>query len=77
MTYHLALSKMIYIISENHYVLTYNEEHENIFSEVPMVSFRRVTTIKDILVHSKMKMVSFKQGSSKKCNRKNYMVDRH
>ena len=77
MTYHPALSRKIYnILKDNQNILTCNEEHQRIFSEVPMVSFRRAKTIKDILVRSKLKMDSFEQGSSNKCNRKNCMVDR-
>ena len=46
-TYHPALSKRIYnILRENHNILASNEQHKRIFSEVPLVSFRRSKTIK-------------------------------
>ena len=75
-TYHPALSKKLYdILRDNHNILHTDEEHRRVFSEVPMVSFRRAKTIKDVLVRSKLKTVDFQPGSCNKCNRSNCDVD--
>ncbi len=75
-TYHPALSRKLYdVINNNHNILTVDEEHRRVFSQVPMVSFRRAKTIKDVLVRSKLKTEEFQQGSCNKCHRSNCLVD--
>ena len=75
-TYHPALSRKIYdVLKNNHNILNSSEEHRRVFSQVPMVSFRRARTIKDVLVRSKLKTEEFQPGSCNKCNRSNCLVD--
>ena len=75
-TYHPALSKKLHDgLRNNHNILNVDEEHRRVFSQIPMVSFRRAKTIKDVLVRSKLKTEEFQPGSSNKCNRSNCLVD--
>ena len=76
LTYHPALSKRIYdIIRENQNILQVNEEHRRVFSCLPLVSFRKGKTLKDVLVRSKLRVEDFQPGSCNKCNRPNCLVD--
>ena len=45
-----------------------DEEHKKVFSEVPLVSFRRAKTLQDILVRSKLNDTNSATGSCKQCN---------
>ena len=76
LTYHPALSKKVYdIINLNQNILNINEEHKKVFSEPPMVSFRRGKTLKDVLVRSKLREEEFQQGSCVGCQKGNCLVD--
>ena len=75
LTYHPALSKKIYdILKQNQNILKVNAEHKKIFNEIPLVSFRRGKTLKDVLVRSKLK-VEFKPGACVGCERPNCLID--
>ena len=76
LTYHPALSRNIYdILKNNHNILHINGEHRRVFECLPVVSFRRAKTLKDVLVRSKLKSGDFQQGSCNRCNRSNCLVD--
>ena len=75
LTYHPAFGKKIYdVLKQNHNILNINEEHKRIFNEIPLVSFRRGKTLKDVLVRSKLKE-EFKPGGCVGCGRRNCLVD--
>ena len=77
LTYHPALSRKIYdILNLNHNILNVNKEHEQVFIETPMVSFRRGKTLKDVLVRSKLRDEDFQPGVCIGCHQKrNCLVD--
>ena len=75
-TYHPALSKRIYdILKSNQNILQSNAEHKKVFGSLPMVSFRRAKTIKDVLVRSKLMEREFEPGSCQTCTRRNCLVN--
>ena len=68
-TFHPALSRKIYdILNRAQVILQSDEEHKKVFSEVPLVSFRRAKTLQDILVRSKLNDTNSATGSCKQCN---------
>ena len=75
-TYHPALSKRIYdILKSNQNILQSNAEHKKVFGSLPIVSFRRAKTIKDVLVRSKLMEREFEPGSCQTCTRRNCLVN--
>ena len=55
LSYHPSLSKKVHSIVKNaHPLLQYDEEHRKVFSEIPMVSYRRAKSLSDILVRAKV-----------------------
>ena len=53
LTYHPALSKRVHdIVRALHPILQCDEEHRNVFPELPLVAFRRAKSLSDILVRA-------------------------
>ena len=71
LTYHPALSKKVFeIIRSNHNILALGEEHRELFSRTPMVSFRRTKSLKDILVRAMVKCQSTEPNVCTGCNKR-------
>ena len=74
-TFHPALSRNIYnIVKENHNILLCNEEHKKVFPVVPLISFRRCKTLKDMLVRSKICNKPSISGFCKPCGKCNCQI---
>ena len=69
-TYHPAFSRMKKVLLEFHLLLTPNEEHRNVFSEVPIVGYKRSKSLKDILVRAKLPTKIKGPGESDACSGK-------
>ena len=55
LSYHPCLSKNVHSIVRNaHPILQVDAEHRRVFSEVPMVSYRRAKSLCDILVRARV-----------------------
>ena len=55
LSYHPCLSKRVHSIIRNaHPILQHDDEHRQVFPEVPMVSYRRAKSLADILVRAKV-----------------------
>ena len=68
-TYHPALSAKVFkIFKDNHSVLTSREDHREVFSDVPMISFRRTKSLQDILVRALIKTSSNETNECRGCN---------
>ena len=68
-TYHPALSqKVIKILKDNHNILSLGEDHKEVFPDIPMVSFRRTKSLKDILVRAMVKTQSSEPNECQGCN---------
>ena len=72
--YHPAFSKLKSILEKIHLLLTPNAEHQRVFSEVPIVGFRKGKSLKDLLVRAKVPEVNKKAGTSEKCGSKKCQV---
>ena len=56
LSYHPCLSKKVHTIIKNaHPILHIDKEHRQVFSEIPMVSYRRAKSLSDILVRAMVK----------------------
>ena len=69
-TYHPAYSRMNKVLQEFHLLLTPNEEHCNVFLEVPIVGYKRSKSLKDILVRAKLPTKIKGPGESDACSGK-------
>ena len=56
------------VLQEFHLLLTPNEEHRNVFSEVPIVGYKRSKSLKDILVRAKLPTKIKGPGESDACS---------
>ena len=58
LSYHPCLSKKVHdIIRKAHPILQCNAEHKKVFSEIPMVSYRRAKSLSDMLVRARVPKV--------------------
>jgi len=70
-TYHPAYANVKKLLSSIHLLLTPNEEHVNVFPDIPIVGFRRGKSLKDMLVRAKLPdSKTYEVGESKKCGSK-------
>ena len=68
-TYHPAISQKIFqILKENHNILNLGHDHKEVFPDIPMVSFRRTKSLRDILVRAMVKIQSNEQNVCQGCN---------
>ena len=61
-TYHPNFSKLKDTMSFLHLLLTPDQEHRKVFHKVPIVSFRRAKSLKDILVRAKVSSLQKNEG---------------
>ena len=64
-TYHPSLVKLKDILQNIQILLTPNEEHRNVFSDTPVVGFKRGRSLQDILVRAKLPEEKQESGSAK------------
>ena len=75
LTFHPALSSKIYdILISLQVVLQADEEHKKLFPPLPLVSFRRAKTLRDILVRSKLSQLFTELNECTGCNRRKCQV---
>ena len=75
LTFHPALSSKVYdILKSLQVVLQADEEHKKVFPLLPLVSFRRAKTLRDILVRSKLPQPSHAPDECRGYNRRNCQV---
>ena len=75
LTFHPALSSKIYdILKSLQVVLQADEEHKKLFPLLPLVSFRRAKTLRDILVRSKLSQLFTEPNECTGCNCRNCQV---
>ena len=65
-TYHPA-SRVKEVLTNIHVLLTHNEEHRNLFTQIPLVGFKRGKSLKDLLVRAKLPKINKGIGASCKC----------
>ena len=69
-TYHPAFAKIKNVLSDIHVLLAgANEEHRKVFSDVPIVGFKRGKSLKDLLVRSKLPTQKKVGGQSEACQK--------
>ena len=66
-TYHPVPSKLKNVLSKIHLLLTPDREYGKVFEKIPIVGFRRVKSLKDILVRAKVAPTEKKKGSCRSC----------
>ena len=64
-TYHTTFSKLKNIFKRSHSLLTSDREHEKVFSEVPVVGFRRAKGLTEYLVRAKLSSLTQGTGCGK------------
>ena len=70
LTYHPAFSQIKNILRDIHVLLTWaNEEHKKVFSDIPIVGFRRAKSLKDYLVRAKLPVKRVLVGQSEACQK--------
>ena len=69
--YHPSFSRLRNILSEIHLLLTPDQEHRKVFSNIPIVGFRNGKILKSILVRAKLPAKNSGEGSCGKCLRRN------
>lgn len=54
-TYHPKIAKLRKILTKIHLILTPNKEHQKVFSNVPILGFKKGKSLRDILVRAKVR----------------------
>ena len=60
-----------------HMSLTPDQEHQDVFHNVPIIGFRRTQSLKDILVRAKVPSVKKREGSCGPCKKSRCEVYKH
>ena len=68
--YHPSFKRLGQVIRKLHVILTFDEEHQNVFKDVPLVGFRKGKSLKDILVRAKVPPIENEAGGSESCSGK-------
>ena len=76
-TYHPNFSNLKDIVSLLHLLLTPDQEHQHVFHQVPIISFRRAKSFKDILVRAKVPPVQKNEGFCGPCQKSRYDICEH
>ena len=64
-TYHPLLRGVKDILGKFHLLLECDDEHKKIFSDIPMVGFRKGKSLKDLLVRAKLPLLEEEPGCNK------------
>ena len=67
MTFHPRLRKLGSVLKRHFHLLQTNERLRKAFTEPPMVAFRRLKNLKDMLVHSSQNKVDREENEVKQC----------
>ena len=67
LTFHPRLRKLGTILHKHFHLLQSNERLRLAFTQPPMVAFRRLKNLRDMLVHSKMREEKKEEVSTSKC----------
>ena len=70
-TYHPSFSRLREILAKIHLLLTPNQEHRDVFSNIPIIGFRNGRNLKSILVRAKIPVPRSGEGSCVKCLKRN------
>jgi len=68
-TYHPAFKGIRDILNKVHLLLTHDGEHQKVFTEVPIVGFKRGKSLQDMLVRARLRELQ-QEGESAKCHGK-------
>jgi len=68
-TYHPAFAKFKNVLKQIHILLTPNSEHRSVFSDIPIIGFKRGKSLKELLVRAKLP-VKRELGKSEGCQSK-------
>ena len=74
-TYHPAFNALNGILRKLHVILNCDQQHCNVFPDVPMVGFRKGKSLKDFLVRAKVQPLEKVQGSCVGCQDKRCKTD--
>lgn len=75
LTYHPAFANIKNVLRDIHVLLTAaNEEHRKVFSDVPIVGFKRGKSLKDLLVRSKLSKPKKTGGQSEACQKTRCLI---
>ena len=72
-TYYLVFQNLRNIFEELHILLTPDQEHKNVFQDIPVVGFRNGKSLKDHLFRAKLPNVEI-AGRSESCGKGNCQV---
>ena len=76
-TYHPNFSNLKDTMSFLHLLLTPDQEHQKVFHKVPIIGFRRVKSLKDILVRAKVPLVQKNEGFCGPCKKSRCEICEH
>ena len=76
-TYHPNFSKLKGTMSFLHLLLTPDQEHQKVFHKVPIIGFRRVKSLKDILVRAKVPPLQKNEGFCGPCKKPRCEICKH
>ena len=68
--YHPSYKHLTRILRKLHVILTFDNDHQRVFEDVPLVGFRRGKSLKDILVRAKVPPLEGIKGKSESCSGK-------
>ena len=67
-TFHPRLRKLGNVLHKHYHLLQSNERLKRAFSQPPMVAFRRLKNLRDMLMHSKLRKEEKKEEVTSRCN---------
>ena len=73
-TFHPVFSRLKNILSKIHLLLTPDRKHGKVFEKIPIIGFRRATSLKDILVRAKVAPLEKKKGCCRSCGGTRYEI---
>ena len=76
-TYHPNCSDLKDPMSYLHHLLTPDQEHQNVFHKVPIIGFRRMKSLKDILVRTKVPYGKKNEGFCGPCKKSRCEICEH
>ena len=76
-TYYQVFLKLKNVLSEIHLLLTPYKEHGKALEKIPIIGFRKVKNLKDILMRAKVAPLEKKKGCCKSCGGTRYKRCKH